>query len=105
MVAEGAVIAGEAEVEAGGGEVGDTGCQSGGAHAVAQRDFLSGRRGAVVVAVAAAEIFLAERQERRLSDAAGHHDQVLNRLRRKAVAQRAPDVELVARIALGESAS
>ena len=105
-MAERAIVAGEADVEAGGAEVVDAGGERGGADAVAERDFLGGGERARRIAVlAAAQILLAEREERRLADAAGDHDQVVGRLGRKAVAERAPDVELVARSCAGPAGS
>ena len=50
-----------------------------------------------------AQVFLAERFERRLADAAGDHDQVVCGDWRKAVAERSPDFDFVAGAVVGQA--
>ncbi len=103
-MADGAVVAAEPHVDAGRLEVGDAGQQFGGSHAVAERDSAGAWHGARRIAVLTqAQVFLAEGEERRLADAAGDHDEVVRGDWRKAVAERAPDVEFVAGAAVGEA--
>src|SRR5262245_15372399 len=102
---DGAVVAAEADVETGGAKIGHAGNIFRVADAVAECDAGGGPEFARRLTIStAAQIFLTERQKRRLADAAGDHDQVLGRARGKAVPQRAPDVEFVTRSTSSESA-
>ena len=97
--AEAAVVAGQVDRRAGGLKILDAGGELSSAHTVIQRDVLRGAARRSVAVAACAEQFADMGQKRRLTDAAGDESNALQIVKfRETVAERTPDLDVLARL-------
>src|SRR5438552_1367724 len=94
MMARGAVVGADVDIDSQPTKIFNAGQRFRRPGTVTKRDSLWSRRFPRRLAVAlAAQVFGGQRQKRRLADAAGNHNQMIGRLRRKSVPKRTPHVK------------